>query len=168
MKKLLLLSILCFSILVSSSAQDVMVGVINAQEIIEKTQRGKEIQRELENAQKEMQAEVKALENQVKDMQKALESPNMGQSEREEMEAEYQELKLQYTRKIEDAQKQMNVMSMTRLQDLQKEIMPLINQVGKEMGFTLIFDVSSSGSAYFDERIDITDIIVRTVDERFR
>ena len=44
--------------------------------------------------------------------------------------------------------------------------MPVINQVGKEHGFTLIFNKFESGLIYADEAIDITTSIIQRLDAR--
>ena len=41
---------------------------------------------------------------------------------------------------------------------------PVINQVGKEGGYTLIFRKFESGLIYADEAIDITDEVIQRLD----
>jgi hypothetical protein len=42
--------------------------------------------------------------------------------------------------------------------------MPVINQVGKELGYTLIFRKFESGLIYADEAVDITASIIQRLD----
>ncbi len=42
--------------------------------------------------------------------------------------------------------------------------MPVINQAGKDLGYTLIFRKFESGLIYADEAIDITTIIIQRLD----
>jgi Skp family chaperone for outer membrane proteins len=42
--------------------------------------------------------------------------------------------------------------------------MPVINQAGKELGYTLIFRKFESGLIYADEAVDITDSIIKRLD----
>ena len=169
MKKLLLATIISFSITMSMYAQEVKIGTVNAQEIMQNSKRGKEIERELLSVQEEKKAEMKSLENQIKELEKVLMgSPNMDKVIRQQRETELQDLRIHLKRKYEDAQNEISKLSMQRLNEFEEEIMPLIDQIGKEMGFTLILDVTQSGIVYFDQSIDITQQVVLILDERTR
>ena len=45
-----------------------------------------------------------------------------------------------------------------------QQVMPVINQVGKELGYTLIFRKFESGLIYADEAIDITKSVIQRLD----
>ncbi|HXO20202.1 MAG TPA: OmpH family outer membrane protein, partial [Thermoanaerobaculia bacterium] len=47
---------------------------------------------------------------------------------------------------------------------IDQRVMPVINQVGKEQGYTLIFRKFESGLIYADEAIDITDLVIKRLD----
>ena len=50
------------------------------------------------------------------------------------------------------------------LGQIDQQVMPVINQVGKELGYTLIFRKFESGLIYADEAIDITDSVIKRLD----
>ena len=54
------------------------------------------------------------------------------------------------------------------MQKLQKEVMPIIDKIGKSKGFTIVFDLSISGISYFDKTIDITDVVIKEIDTRYK
>ncbi len=166
MKKsfILIFTLLTLSLFVFSQ---VKIGVINAQEIIEKTKKGKEVQVKLENLQKQKQKQLEGMQNTIKKLQKDLESPALNRDTREKKTRELEDKRIDYQRFIQDTQKEMQVKSQQELMSLQKEIMPLIQQIGKAKGFTIIFDMTSSGIAYFDETIDVTAEVVKAVDAKF-
>lgn len=170
MKTKLLLFVLAFAFTSSIFSQEVKIGIINGQKIVENSQRGKEVQRELESQQKESQAEIGAMQDQIKNKQKYLNDnvARLSETEQLELKAELEDFKVQYARKVDDFQKEMQILSNQMMSELQDEIMPLIQQMGREMGFTLILDITNSGIAYYDQGIDITQEIVRMLDERSR
>jgi Skp family chaperone for outer membrane proteins len=43
-------------------------------------------------------------------------------------------------------------------------VFPIINTLGKEGGYTLIFNKFQSGLVYADEAIDITDLVIQRLD----
>lgn len=166
MKKsfILIFTLLTLSLFVFS---EVKIGVINAQEIIEKTQKGKKVQVKLENLQKQKQQQLEGMQKVIVQLQKDLESPALNRDTREKKTRELEDKRIDYNRFIQDTQKEMQAKSQQELLNLQKEIMPLIQQIGKAKGFSIIFDMTSSGIAYFDETIDVTDEVVKAVDAKF-
>lgn len=169
MKKLLLLSVISITITFGLFSQEVKIGIINPQEIIEKSQRGMEIQHELESMREEKSAQLRSLSEQIEQKEKVLlGSPNMNPTERQEREMELQDLRAQLQRRTEDYQSEFSILSSARLLAFEKEVGPLINQFGKEMGYTLILDITNYGAVYFDQSIDITTEIIRLLDEQTR
>ncbi|MCP5107924.1 MAG: OmpH family outer membrane protein [bacterium] len=166
MKKsfILILTILTLSVFVFS---EIKIGVINAQEIVQKTKKGNKIQKKLEGMQKQKQQQIETVQNDLKKLQKELSSPALNRDTREKKAREMEDKKIKYNRLIQDAQKEMQQASIKELQALQDEIMPLIQQLGQQKGFTVVFDMTSSGIAYFDKTIDITADVIKAVDAKF-
>ncbi len=166
MKKsfILILTILTLSVFVFS---EIKIGVINAQEIVQKTKKGNKIQKKLEGMQKQKQQQMETAQNDLKKLQKELSSPALNRDTREKKAREMEDKKIKYNRLIQDAQKEMQQASIKELQALQDEIMPLIQQLGQQKGFTVVFDMTSSGIAYFDKTIDITADVIKAVDAKF-
>ena len=50
------------------------------------------------------------------------------------------------------------------LGQIDERVMPVINQVGKELGYTMIFRKFESGLIYADDAIDITGVIIQRLD----
>ncbi len=50
------------------------------------------------------------------------------------------------------------------LAQIDQRVMPVINQVGKDLGYTLIFRKFESGLIYADEAIDITSVVIQRLD----
>ncbi len=50
------------------------------------------------------------------------------------------------------------------IEKIESAVFPIINQVGKEGGYTLIFNKFQSGLVYADETIDITDQVIQRLD----
>lgn len=160
----LIFTILALSVFVFS---EVKIGVINAQDIIAKTKKGMEVQKKLEGLQNDAQQKVDTLQNEIKQLQKDLSSPALNNDTREKKNREMEDKRLSYNRLVQDAQKNIQEESQKELMNLQREIMPLIQQIGESQGFTLILDMANSGIAYFDKTIDITDQVVKAVDTKF-
>ena len=86
----------------------------------------------------------------------------MNDEKRDQLNKEYQEKGIAYKRFQDDAQRVVQEAQQKELSDLEKRVLPVINQVGKEKGYTLIFNKFAPGMlVYADESVDITDEVLR-------
>lgn len=166
MKKsiILIFTILTLSVFVFS---EVKIGVINAQEIMEKTKKGTQVQRKLEKLQNAKRKQLQTKQQELEKLEKELNSPALNADTRARKTRQVQDKRIEMQRLVEDARNEMQQESQKELFALQKEIMPLIQEIGRAKGFTLILDMTSSGIAYFDKTIDITAEVIKAVDAKF-
>lgn len=167
MKKTLILVLTIF-VLSAFAYSQVKIGVINAQEIIQKTKRGLAIQGKLENLQKQKAAGLQTLNDSIKKLEKDLLSPALNNATREKKSVELQTKRTTLKRQYEDAQRDFQRESQKMLVDLEKELIPLIESVGKSKGYTVIFDRQRSGIVYFDGSADITAEVIKVIDAKLK
>jgi outer membrane protein len=60
----------------------------------------------------------------------------------------------------DDAKRELDEARRRELGGLEQRILPIIDQIGKERGYTLIFNKFQSGLVYADETVDITDDVI--------
>ncbi len=144
------------------------VAVVNPQKILATTIRGKQVRARLEKISEAKQVEIKKMEATIQKLEKDLMSPALNQDTREKKAAELQTHRVNIKRFVEDSQKEFQRNYQKEMQTLYKEIMPVIQQIGKAQGFTLILDLSSSGVSYFDPAIDITDTVIQAYDTKYK
>lgn len=160
----LIFMILTLSIFVFS---EVKIGVINAQEIMEKTKKGNQVQKKLENLQNAKRKVLQAKQQELEKLEKELNSPALNADTRARKTRQIQDKRIELQRMVEDARKEVQQESQKELFALQKEIIPLIQEIGKSKGFTLILDMAGTGIAYFDQSIDITAEVIKAIDAKF-
>ena len=161
---MLIIILIGFSFLLFS---EVKIGVINAQKVIQQTSKGKEITARLEKLGQKKQKEVENMRNSIKQLENELNSPALNTQTRDKKNADLLQKRTALKRYIEDAQREMQQKSAKELSNLRKEIMPVIEKIGKARGFTLILDLTTSGIAYFDNTIDITNEVIVAYDKKF-
>ncbi len=157
----LLVTVLVMSVFAFS---EVKIGVVNAQEILQKTKKGIEIQNRLEKLQDQKQLQLQKMQDNIKKLENEVNSPALNDDAREKKGMELQNLRKDLKRYVEDAQNEIQRESQKELMELEKAIMPLIEQIGKAKGFTLVLDITRPGIVYFDAAIDITDEVIKAVD----
>jgi outer membrane protein len=160
--------ILVVTVLVMSAfaISQVKIGVVNAQEILAKTKKGIEIQKRLEQLQGKKQQELQAKQDEIKKLEKEVLSPALNDDTREKKGLDLQTKRKDLKRYVEDAQNEIQRESQKELVELEKAVMPLIDQIGKSKGFTIIFDITRPGIVYFDQAIDITPEVIKAFDEK--
>jgi len=164
--KRLLLPILVLIFMASNVYPEVRIGVINSQVIVQKTNIGKEFQDRLRKWQRSKSEVIQKRQNAIKKLQTELASPALNSDTRTKKTRELEDQRINYNRLIQDFQRDVRVQEQKEMVALQKEIMPVIQQVGKSKGFTLILDISA-GIAYFDTTVDLTESVIKAIDIKF-
>jgi len=167
MKRALVIGLVLVSMGVYAYAEQ-KIAVVNPQKILVETIRGKQVKDKLEKISNEKKLDIQKRETAIKNLEKELMSPALNQDTREKKAAELQNLRVQLKRFVEDSQNEFQRRYQTEMQTLYKEIMPVIQQIGKSDAYTLILDLSSAGVSYFDTSIDITDAVIKAYDAKYK
>ncbi|HDP96030.1 MAG TPA: OmpH family outer membrane protein [Candidatus Aminicenantes bacterium] len=167
MKRALVIGLVLTSMTAYTYAEQ-KIAVVNPQKILVETIRGKQVKERLEKISNEKQAEIQKKEAAIKALEKELMSPALNPETRESKAADLQSRQVDIKRFVEDSQKEFQRRYQKEMETLYKEIMPVIQQIGKAQGYTLILDLSSAGVSYFDTAIDITDEVIRAYDEKYK
>lgn len=140
------------------------IGIINGQKLIEGTKKGRAIASRLEAIGKQKQAELNKKQDAIKKLEKELMSPALNAETKEKKALELQQLRTDTKRFIEDSQREMTIKSEKEMNLLKAEIQPIIQQVGKEKGLSVILEITAV--AYYDPAIDITEDIIKVMDTK--
>ena len=166
MKKTLVLIFTIFT-LGAFICAETKIGVINPDEVILKTIRGKQVKQKLEKLGKIIQEKTIKKENEIRKLEKDLVSPALNAETRERKRVELQTKQTNLKRFAEDSQKEWQLEFRKEMMKLTNEIMPIIKNIGKSKNYTLIFDYKNSGISYFDNTIDITNEVIRDYDLKY-
>jgi len=140
------------------------IGVIDVQKLVVESAAGKEAQGRVKKVIDAKQADSEKLQKELQGLQQRLtdQGPSMTEDKREQLNKEYQEKGISYKRFQDDAQRQVQEAQQKELAELEKRVLPVINVVGKEKGYTLIFNKYAPGMlVYADDAVDITDEVLR-------
>jgi outer membrane protein len=139
------------------------VAVIDVRKVLAESNAGKSSYEKLKKMQDEragrvqkMNEELTSLESQIKQKQLSLSEDKLA-----ELNRQFTDKKVALTRYAQDAEREMGEARDRELAALEKLILPVINEIGKEMGFAVIFNKFESGLVYASEAIDITDVVVK-------
>jgi len=168
--KRLVLSVLAASLAAVASAQSapgaaptVRVAVIDVERLVRDSALGKEAFTRVKKVNDEKKAEADRLQKELRDLEQKL--ANQGQSltddKREQLQKQYQEKAIDFKSFQEKASRDMDQAQKKELADLERRVFPIISQLGKERGFTLIFNKFQSGLVFADDAADITEDVLK-------
>ncbi len=150
----------------SFSQQERKIGIVNPQEVLEKSIEGKNIIFRLEEKNKSDQDRLTRLDNELREKEKKLETQRLTLTEEAMMNlsADIDRLRTDRKRFAEDSFREFTELRNRVFTRLQNELLPIIDQIGKEKNLEIIFDLTKSGAIYVDPSVDITAEVIRRYD----
>jgi outer membrane protein len=143
---------------------EVKIGIINPQEVLQNSLKGKEAIERLKSMQLSKQKRYEAMQKAIDALEKETMSPALNQEAKGRKTQDLQNKRIEIKRFTEDAQKESMAAQQKEFEDIQRDLMPLIEKIAKADGFSLILDLNTAGVTYFEPAIDITDKVVKAYD----
>ena len=139
------------------------IGVIEVQKIVQESAVGKESLARVQKVQQAKQDELAKRQKELRDMEQKIQDQGKSLSEdaMEKLQKDYQAKALDLKRFQDDAQRELEESQRKELGDLEKRIMPVINEVAREQGYALVFNKFNSGLLFADDRsVDLTEAVI--------
>lgn len=157
-----LISLMALPLLAQTSAPSRM-AVIDVRKVLAESAAGKAAFERLKKMQDEKAARAQKLNEELASLESQIKSKSMSLSDEKvaDLNKQFTDRKVAFQRFAQDADRELTEARDRALQDLEKLIMPVINDIGKEMGFAVIFNKFEAGLVYASEAIDITDVVVK-------
>ena len=168
--KTLLVSMALLTVSAAVTAQDgAKIGIVDADNVIQQSKKGKAFFEEFQAFQQSKREEIDRLVEAYREAEKALQAQAAALSEdaSRERQAELQRKQNEIKRAQEDAQRESSTRLQDKLEEFRKELIPLVRQVALERGLDLVMNLGpNSNLVYINERIDITDDVLRKYDQQ--
>ncbi len=147
-------------------AQTQKLAVIDVQRLVTDSVAGKEALARLKKLQDEKIGEGKAKNDEVDVLRKRLNEGRLSLADDKitELEKQLEEKVTGLRRFQEDAEREFNKSREATFGEIERRVFPLIEQVGKEGGYTFIFNKFQSGLLFADDAADITPQIIQRFD----
>lgn len=160
MKKTAITLALLLVVGMTLSAQTQKIAVVNPMQVLEQSNPGKAILAELSAFGKEKEQRGNAMQTEINNLKKEINSPALNNETREKKIALLSTKETNFKRFMEDSQREFAEKRNKALEKLQKEVVPIIHEISKQKGLSLVLDLGSAGVTYFDEAIDISADVV--------
>jgi outer membrane protein len=146
-----------------AAAGPLRIGVINVERLVQESALGKEAFNRVKRINDQKKEEGDKLQKELRDLEQKLadQGSALADDKRETLQKSYQEKAIAFKRFQDDATRELDAAQKKELGELERRVFPVINQVGKEKGFTMIFNKFQAGLLYADDAVDITDDVLK-------
>ena len=152
-----------FAQTVSATTPAGKIGVIEVQKIVQESAIGKESLARVQKVQQAKQEDLQKRQKELRDMEQKIQDQGKSLSEdaMEKLQKDYQSKALDLKRFQDDAQRELEESQRRELGELEKRIMPVINEVAREQGYALVFNKFNSGLLFADDKaVDLTEAVI--------
>ncbi len=168
-RKLILLFIVVFFAAFCATnglAADNKIGVMNVQKIVVSCDAGKAAKARFEKKMNDLKAGFKEEEDGLKKLQAEIKKKSSAWSEEKKAEKirEFKKSGREFQAKTEDARFEMKQLQDKELEPILKALEKVVKKYGKDNGYTVILD-SKNGVIFFDEKIEISDLVIKKLNE---
>ena len=147
----------------AQAASPAKIAIINVERLVQDSAVGREAFARVKKLNDQKKDEADKLAKELRDLEQKLadQGASMTDDKRDQLQKSYQEKAIAYKRFNDDAQRILEDAQKKELEQLEKRVLPVIQQVGKERGFTVIFNKFQAGLVYADEGVDVTDEVLK-------
>ena len=157
----------CFSTTVLA-ADVAKIGIINFEKILNESSAGKVGQKQLKTKWEELEKKLNAEKKSVEEFSLSIEreslvlSPEKKRAKQRELEDRVNNLKRMNADFTEEFQRMQNA----RINEMQKDVFEITNEIGKKQGFLLIIERKVGGVIYAPAQVDITDEVIKAYNDK--
>ncbi|HYD47483.1 MAG TPA: OmpH family outer membrane protein [Terriglobales bacterium] len=168
MKKLLVALAMVMLAAAISEAQEQKIGYVNLQRALGESAKGKKARDEFKGQVDKLQASLKRRKDELEGMKDQLEKKAtvMKDEERLELEDDYRKKLRDFERSYKDSQADLQKKDTDLTGMILGELQEVIADYGKRNGYSLILEASASSVLYGDEKLDLTDDVIKLYNDR--
>ncbi|TAJ97811.1 MAG: OmpH family outer membrane protein [Candidatus Manganitrophaceae bacterium] len=170
MRKLsLCLSVVLFVVISGTAfAQNLKLGYVDAQKVLETSKEGKRVKTNMEEFVKSRQKIIDLEEQELKQLEEdlvrqgALLSPEAKKVKQDD----FQKKLMEYQKKATELNKEVQGKKFDTLRDFNKRLEEAVRQIAEKEGYSIVLDKNSEGGSvlYAKETFDITPKVIEQVD----
>ncbi len=157
-----------FSLFLSSAhAADFKIGSVDLQKVLSSSNAGKSAQKEFENDRKKLQEKINDKKSDWDKSNQGYQKQKDSLNEKARAEKEEQLLgqEKELKRTFQDAEESLRRRNAQLVSTMMEKVKKIVDEYGKSAGYTVILERNGQSVLFLDSSIDITEIIVKKLDE---
>jgi Skp family chaperone for outer membrane proteins len=152
----------------SLAQQTNKVGAVNSAEVLQKSIEGKNILSRMDEKNKADQTKLSNMDEDIRQIENKLTTQRLTLTNEAlmNMSSDLEKKRTDRKRFAEDSSREFEELRVRLFDKLQADVMPIIEQIGKEMNLEMIFDLASqrSGVIYVNPAVDLTAEVIKRYD----
>ena len=144
------------------------IGYVDLQKALNTSEAGKAAKERISKKVKEYEGTIDTRQKEIKKLKEELEKQAMLLSEeaRGAKERDYQQKVKEFQRFTKDIQEELQQKDADFTKQILEELFKVIKEVGEKEGYTLILEQSESSILYADEKVNLTDKVIKAFDAK--
>lgn len=142
------------------------IAVVNSQMVLERSAEGKRVIAQLQQKDKSNQATLNKMDDDIRALETKLNTQRLTLTDEAlfNLNSDLERKRKDRQRFAEDSLKDLQELQGKLFMKVQNELISIIEQIGKEKVYELMFDLAKSGAVYFNPTIDITEEVIKRYD----
>ena len=165
--KISLLVLLVTSLVYVGFAQEsIKVGIVNSNEVIQKSTEGKAVMAQLQEKDKANSSKITSMDEKIRELETKLNTQRLTLTQESilQLNSDLERKRTERKRFAEDTLRELQELRFRLFTRVQDEVIPIIEGLGKEKDLDIIFDLANSGAVYFKPTIDLTAEVIKRYD----
>jgi len=154
---------------VSAGAENLKIGTINAQKVLDGTKAGKKAKATMEEFVKSRQKIIDLEEQEIKSLEDDLakQGPVLSAEAKKDKQETFQRKMIDYQKKVGELNKEVQSKKKEVLEDFNKTLEQVVKNIADKESYTVILDRNAEGGAiiYAKESVDLTDKVIKEFDK---
>jgi len=148
------------------SQQAIKIGVVNSQDVLERSAEGKRVMAQIQEKDKQNQGRLNTLDEEIRSLETRINTQRLTLTNEAmlQLSSDLEKKRTERKRFGEDSLREMQEFTGRLFQRIQTELLPIIEQVGKDKSLDVVFDLARSGAIYFNPTIDLTQEVITRYD----
>lgn len=157
---------LTFLVTSGYSQQAIKIGVVNSQDVLERSAEGKRVMGQIQDKDKQNQDRLNAIDEEIRGLETRINTQRLTLTNEAMMQlsSDLDKKRTERKRFAEDSLREMQEFTGRLFQRVQTELLPIIEQLGKDKNLDIIFDLARSGAIYFNPTVDLTQEVITRYD----
>jgi len=146
------------------------IGVLDFQQVLKQSEAGKDVFNKLQKQADEYDKKLQALGDSIKALQDeyAQKESIYKEDTKEKKRTDIQREIRNFNQNKDDFAKELKRLEMRHLKKVQDDVLKIVNDLGKELGYEIILETQNSAVLYRADSIDITDNVIKRYDNVYK
>jgi outer membrane protein len=146
--------------------ESVKIGVVNSNEVIQRSTEGKAVMAQLQDKDQSNSSKLATMDEKIHELETKLNTQRLTLTQESilQLTSELERKRTERKRFAEDSLREIQELRYRLFSKVQDEVIPIIEQIGKERNLNIIFDLANSGAVYFSPAIDLTEEVIKRYD----